>query len=221
MEEQQKTVEKKSKTKWIVGVIFVAIIVGIFFLTTTSKERIERIEVLTDGPFLGTEGAPVTIVEFSDFECPFCKRHYFQTFPQLYDNYIVTGKVKYVYKHFPIPQHVYANILAKGSVCADKQGYFWRTHDLIFELEEPSDVSLVSAIRNSSELSEMNFTEWAECFNSYGEVYVKIQKDYDDGQAIGVSATPTFFINGRKFVGAQPYSEFVKIIEEELDNAGR
>ncbi len=165
-----------------------------------------------DDPVKGSEDAPVTIIEFSDFECPFCARFYSQTLSQIEKNYIDTGKVKLVYRDFPLSFHQEAQPAAEASECADEQGKFWEMHDKIFE--------------NQQLISDSSYKQWAtemgldteqfnECLDS-GKYASEVQKDFADGQAYGVSGTPAFFINGTKLIGAQPYSKFEEVIENAL-----
>ncbi|MFH1587183.1 MAG: DsbA family protein [Candidatus Diapherotrites archaeon] len=173
----------------------------------------QKIEVsVDDDPVKGSEDAPVTIIEFSDFECPFCARFYSQTLSQIEKNYIDTGKVKLVYRDFPLSFHQEAQPAAEAAECADEQGKFWEMHDKIFE--------------NQQAISDSSYKQWAaelgldtgqfnECLDS-GKYASEVQKDVADGQAYGVSGTPAFFINGTKLIGAQPYSKFEEAIENAL-----
>ena len=157
-----------------------------------------------DDPFLGEDDAAVTIVEFSDFQCPFCKRFHEQTLDQIKTNYIDTGKVKFVYRDFPLGFHPFAQAAGEAGECAKEQGKFWEYHDKIFQ--------------NQASLSNDGLKQWAAdidldtdkfngCLDS-GKYKQEVQKDFSDGQKLGVSGTPTFFVNGVKLVGAQPYSAF-------------
>ncbi len=165
-----------------------------------------------DDAFLGNANAPVKIVEFSDYQCPFCARFYSNTLPSLKKNFIETGKVKFVYRDFPLGFHQEAQPSAEAAECAGEQGKYWEMHDKIFE--------------NQQSMSTSSYKQWAadiglntEQFNSCldsGKYASEVQKDFSDGQAAGVSGTPTFFINGKKVVGAQPYEAFEQVINQEL-----
>ena len=169
-------------------------------------------ELANEDKVLGDPDAKVTIVEFSDFECPFCGRFYTQTLPQLKEEYFDTGKVKLVYRDFPLSFHPQAQPAAEAAECANEQDKFWEFHDKIFD--------------NQSSMSTTNYKQWAadlgldtEQFNSClddGKYRAEVQADFSAGQAAGVSGTPTFFINGQKIVGAQPFSVFKQIIDAEL-----
>jgi len=165
-----------------------------------------------DDPFLGDKNAPVTIVSFEDFQCPFCKRAFDQTFPQLKKDYIDTGKVKYVYRDFPLGFHPQANAAAEAAECADEQGEFWDYHSLIFNNQATLGRDLYISLAGQLNLDVNKFTQ---CIDN-GEMKQEVQADASYGSQIGVSGTPTFFINGIKLVGAQPYVAFQQVIEAEL-----
>lgn len=168
-----------------------------------------------DGVYsLGVDTAPVTIVEYSDYQCPFCGKFHDETFLQIKTNYIDTGKVKFYYKHFPLESiHPLAVPASLAAECAGEEGKFWEYHYKIFE--------------NQQSLSLLNLQRWAEdlgidgakfknCFNN--ERYSsKIKEQFREGADNGVQGTPAFFINGREISGAQPFSVFEQLIESELN----
>lgn len=162
-----------------------------------------------DDPVLGDENAPVTIIEYSDFQCPFCQRFWKETLPLIKQNYIDTGKVKLVYRDYPIPGHPMAQPAAEAANCVRESGgdeTYFEYHDILFEKQ--------------TLLSEANLIDWAdelgynieECLAS-GKYEAEVQNDFADGGNLG---TPTFFINGAKIEGAQPYSAFEQVIEAKL-----
>ena len=166
-----------------------------------------------DSPVKGSENAPVTMIEFSDFECPFCARFYTDALSQIQTEYIDTGKVKLAYKHLPLPFHPEAKPAALASECAREQGKFWEYHDIIFE--------------NQAMLGTAKYKEWADqlgldkkkfdqCFDS-GKYNERIEKDLADAERAGLSGTPAFLINGKPVVGALPFQEFKTAIEAELN----
>jgi protein-disulfide isomerase len=167
---------------------------------------------IDDDSILGDEDAPVTIIEFSDYECPFCARFYLNTFPQLKREYIDTGKVKLVYRDFPLSFHQNAQKAAEAAECAGEQDKYYEMHDKIFENQQA--ITTTNLKEYAKEIG-LNTNEFNECLDS-GEKANEVQKDFQDGQSIGVRGTPTFFINGKLLRGAQPFEEFQKIIEEEL-----
>jgi protein-disulfide isomerase len=173
-------------------------------------------DLTDDDPFLGSPDAPVVIVEFSDFQCPFCGRLYQNALPQIKEQYIKTGKVKFVYRDFPLSSiHNMAQKAAEASECADEQGQFWAYHDLLFERQQ--SLSVENFKTWAGELG-LNTSQFDECLDS-GKYVDEVQKDFRDGQIAGVTGTPGTFINGRLVPGAVPFSTFEAIIEEELKKA--
>lgn len=178
----------------------------------------QRVDVsLDDDPIKGQDNAPVVIVEFGDFQCPFCERFFSQTLPLIKENYIKTGKVKFVYRDFPLTSiHQYAEKAAEAADCANEQGKFWEYHDLLFSRQyEWASVGVEKFKEYASELG-LDTTKFNECLDS-GKYENEVRKDFNDGLSYGVRGTPTFFINGIEVVGAQPYSVFQQVIEKELE----
>ncbi len=183
-------------------------------LPNEPSQQPSKIEVsVDDDPVRGSENAPVTIIEFSEYQCPFCERFFRQTLPQIEENYIKTGKVKYVFRDFPLGFHQNAQKAAEASECADEQGKFWEYHDKLFENQNALEVSSLKQYANDLGLNEVEFNN---CLDS-GEMASEVEKDFTDGSQYGVSGTPAFFINGIELVGAQPYNAFEQIIEQELN----
>lgn len=169
-----------------------------------------------DDPVKGSEDAPVVIIEFSDFQCPFCKRFYSQTLSQIEEEYVQTGKARLVYRDFPLSQiHPNAQKAAEAAECADDQGKFWEYHDTLFEDQNGwSSVGESKFKEYASDLG-LDTQKFNSCLDS-GKYRDEVQNDLRDGQNNGVSGTPSFFINGKKVVGAQPFSTFQQAIESEL-----
>lgn len=166
-----------------------------------------------DDPVKGAENAPVTIIEFSDFQCSFCGRFFTQTLPSLEKEYIETGKVKLVYRDFPLSMHENAQKAAEAAECADEQGKFWEYHDKIFKNQNALDTA---SLKQYAEDLGLDTTKFNDCLDS-NKMASEVQNDFSDGQSYGGSGTPTFFINGQKLVGAQPFSAFKQIIDAELN----
>ncbi len=173
---------------------------------------IDMAELVEDDDVKGDADAPVTIVEWSDFECPFCTRFYEQTLGQIQEQYIDTGKVKFVYRDFPLGFHANAQKSAEAAECAGEQGKFWEMHDKLFEDGVSGGVS--SFKQFASDLG-LDTTEFNDCLDS-GKMASEVAKDMQDGQAAGISGTPGFIINGQLVSGAQPFSAFQQVIEAEL-----
>lgn len=173
-----------------------------------------RYEVsLDDDPVKGSPDAPVTIVEFSEFQCPYCGYYVRETFPKIDEAYIKTGKVKYVFRDFPLTSiHPYAQKAAEAGGCAAQQGKFWEYHDLLFAHQDALDVS--SLKQYAADLS-LDTAQFDACLDS-GAMADEVAGDFADGQTYGVSGTPAFFVNGIRLNGAQPFEAFQELIEEEL-----
>ncbi len=171
-----------------------------------------------DDPVLGKNNAKVTIIEFSDYQCPFCKRFRDQTFDQIKTKYIDTGKVKLIYRDFPLDSiHPQARPAAEATECADEQGKFWQYHDLLFQKQDEWSITGASAFKQYAKDLSLDGNKFNDCFDS-GKYKKEVQKDLDDGVAVGVRGTPAFFINGQSLSGAQPFAAFEAIIEQALNS---
>ena len=186
------------------------------------------LEISADNdPIIGNPDAPITIIEFSDFQCPFCARFHIQTLPTIMEEYIEKGSVKLVFRDFPIqsihPNAVPASVAAE---CANEQGKFKQMHDILFEKQnEWSNLETVYAIELFNQYSEqinLEQEQFSSCLST--AKYVKeIQNDLDDGRTYGVTGTPGFFIGNQQigFVelkGAQPFESFKNVIDRQLEN---
>lgn len=177
---------------------------------------------IDDDPMKGDPNAPITIIEFSDYECPFCQRFYVNTLPLIEENYINTGKVNFVYRDFPI-QSIHDNALpsALATECADDQGKFWEYHNMIFDKkstwEKIDGANLLQEFEQYAVVLGLNIEEFNACLES-GKYLDEIKKDLQDGRDYGVSGTPAFFIGNDKLgyvelKGAQPFESFQKVID--------
>lgn len=172
---------------------------------------IQRIEVSVQGaPFRGGAKAPVTIVEFSDFHCPFCRR-VISTLTQIESKY--GDKIKLVFRDFPIESlHPGATKAHEAARCAGEQGKFWPYHDKLFAREPTSSPESFKGIAKEIGLNENSFET---CLGS-GKFQAAIKEDIAEGNRVGVGGTPAFFINGRLISGAQPLEAFTRVIDDEL-----
>lgn len=168
-------------------------------------------------PIKGDKNAKVTIVEFSDFECPFCARFYSDTLTQIISTYVDTGKVKIDYRHYPLPFHPQAKPLAIASECANDQGKFWEMHDKIFATNTAGGITGATADTYKQWAVDIGLdaATFNSCYDAQKHTDI-ITKDTSLGSSVGVSGTPTFYINGRQLVGAVPFDSFKTIIEDEL-----
>lgn len=189
-------------------------------------------EMVDDDAFLGPADAKVTVVEFSDFECPFCAAaagthealiaqfksrdpSWEAAVPKL-KGLAAQGKIKFVYRDFPLGGHSFAQKAAEATECAAEQGKFWEMHDAIFENQEAIDVTSLKQYAGGLGLNQVQFDE---CLDS-GKMAEEVRKDLSDGQRFGVNGTPAFFVNGTVISGAQPFSVFEQVIEAELAKGG-
>ncbi len=173
-----------------------------------------RIPVDPTGPSMGPADAPITLVEFSDYECPFCKRAE-PTVKQVMERY--KGKIRLVYRHYPLEFHARAKPAAEAAACADDQGKFWEYHKLIF-----TDVGGSLAAEDLEKVAEkagLDLNGFKACVseNRFAE---QVNVDTQAGAAAGVNGTPHFFINGIPLSGAQPLSAFTRVIDAELARVG-
>ncbi len=169
-----------------------------------------RIAVAAEGPSLGPSDAPVTIVEFSDFQCPFCRRAE-DSLKQLRSRY--QGKLRLVYRDFPLEQaHPQALAAAEAARCAAEQGKFWDYHDALFANQAALAVDKLKATAARLKLDSPSFNKCLDSAKYLGAV----KKDAREGRRLGIRATPAFFINGRFVGGAAPLENFESIINEEL-----
>ncbi len=176
---------------------------------TTVNLKPPVVEVSTAGrPAKGPADAPITMIVFSDYECPYCKRAE-ETLAQVDKAY--PGKIKTVFRDYPLPFHANARPAAEAAACANAQGKFWEYHDKLFTASDLSAPKL-KAIATELKLDEKKFDECV----AKQEFKANVDKDMEDGQAVGVNGTPAFFINGRMLSGAQPFEKFKEIIDEEL-----
>lgn len=183
-----------------------------------------------DDPVLGDKNAPVTIVEFSDYECPFCKRHFDETLPQLIENYVDTGKVKIVFRDFPLSFHdPLATKEAVAANCAREQGgdsKYFEYHNEVFTRTKSNGNGLAEAdLTTIATDLGLNLSSFNTCITDPAQTD-EVKKDIADGSAAGASGTPTFVIgkstangeiDGDLVVGAQPYAAFQAIIDPLLE----
>jgi protein-disulfide isomerase len=170
-----------------------------------------RVQVSVQGaPFKGPAKAPVTIVEFSDFHCPFC-RQVLSTLARLESQY--GDQIKLVFRDFPIESlHPEASKAHEAARCANEQGKFWAYHDKLFASPPKSNPEILKGLAKEVGLEMAPFEN---CFDS-GKYQAIVKKDIEEGNRLGVTGTPAFFINGRLISGAQPLETFTRIIDDEL-----
>ncbi len=201
----------------IIVVLLLAAGVYVFILVQEHIDQIEGDSTVntyfdtTDDPMKGNPDAKIVIVEFADFQCPFC----FQAFPvmrELMDTY--QDDVKFVYRDFPITDsHPQAEKAAEAGECAQAQDRFWEMHDKMFLNQ--ADLT-VPALKEYAEEIGLDTDLFDQCLDS-GTFETEVAQDFSDGIAAGVTGTPTFFINGRPFTGTISYDSLAQIIEQLID----
>jgi protein-disulfide isomerase len=162
-----------------------------------------------DDPFLGPKNAPVTIIEFSDFRCGYCKRFRDETLDALFDEY--GDQIRFVYRDFPAVGGTQA---AQAAECAHEQDAFWEYHDGLF-LDTGAYSTIDDYVALAGQVGNIDTDQFRECLET-GKYSSEVDDDASDARSYGVSGTPTFFINGVRLIGAQPLSAFQQIIDEEL-----
>lgn len=194
------------------------------------QQPTQGVASVDDDPVLGDKNAPVTIVEFSDYECPFCKRHFDETLPQLVKEYVETGKVKIVYRDFPLSFHdPMATKEAVAANCAREQGgdnKYFEFHDEIFKRTISNGNGLNDEkIGDIAKDLSLNTSKFTACLSTQAQTD-EVKQDIADGTAAGASGTPTFVIgkttsngeiNGDLVVGAQPFAAFQAVIDPMLE----
>lgn len=174
-----------------------------------------------DDPVLGDPKAKVTIIEFGDYQCPFCRIFWKDTLPRLRKECLDTGKVRLVFRDFPQSVHPEAAAAAQAAECADDQQRYWPYHDKIFREQDRRGQEGEVVRFRAADLKRwgadvgLDAAAFNECVDS-GRHKDEVAKDYADAAGVGIQGTPVFFVNGRALFGAHPFATFQKVIEEEL-----
>jgi len=203
--------------------------------TPTAPVVVDNVSV-DDDPSWGPADAPVTIVEFSDFQCPYCSRFVSQAYPEIKQQY--EGKVRFVFRDFPLSSiHPWAEKGAEAAGCANEQGKFWEYHDAIFQNQtaitqtyqtaaaaQPADANaglaaVVGTLKTTATDLGLDAAAFNQCLDS-GSRAQEVQKDYQDGISYQVQGTPAFFVNGLLVSGAQPFANFKTVIDAALQSGG-
>ncbi len=179
--------------------------------TAADAAQIRRIDVSTDGdPSIGPENAPVTIIEFSDYQCPYCVQWYQQVYQKLMATY--PSQIRFVYRDNPLPSHPEAQPAAEAADCAGEQSAYWKFHDALFDGQY--GLGRQAYEQYAADLG-LDLTAFTECLDSR-RYKAEVEADAADAAAAGLSSTPSFVINGRILIGALPFSDFKSVIDEEL-----
>ena len=183
--------------------------------TVADTAGVQRVNAEPGDAYVkGDNNAKVTIIEYSDFQCPFCERFYSAPLPQIINAYVDTGKARIAYKHFPLTNiHPDAQKSAEASECAGEQGKFWEYHDMLFENQQSLGIT---SLKSYAVKLGLNAAKFNECLDS-GKYENKVNNNIQEGSASGITGTPGFIINGIRLSGAQPFEQFQRIIEAELN----
>jgi protein-disulfide isomerase len=188
--------------------------------TTIPRQPTTHNPTADDDVILGDPNAPITLIEFGDYQCPYCKKMFDETEKRIRDAYIATGKVKMVYRDFPLDSiHPYARVAAEAAECARDEGKYWAYHDELYARQSKIPELDFVALAEKVGLNESAFRACIEAKKYTAEV----EKDYQDGIASGITGTPATFVLGRdgkvaKFIeGAQPYEIFKAAIDAALE----
>jgi len=200
-------------------VLFAAMLAAITVSPASAQQRGVFIGV-DDDPMLGSPDAKVLMIEFGDYQCPSCRMFWKDVEPRLKREYIDTGKVKLVFRDFPLMQiHPEALLSAMAVDCAGEQGKYWQYHDKVFreQYNRGDDIIRLKAadLKKWAKDIGVDQPKFDQCLDSE-KFKAEVLKDKADGDAAGVQGTPTFFINGRVMGGAQQYPEYKKLLDELL-----
>jgi protein-disulfide isomerase len=168
-------------------------------------------------PVAGNRDSSVVMVEYSDYQCEYCKRYFEEIFPEIKENYIDTGKIKYIYKDFPLQIHENSEDAAFSADCAGEQGKYWQMHDLLFEKQEEwsAQTDPIRYFIDYINILDLNEEEFLVCINS-NKYIQEVMEDIEEGEKLDTKGTPTFYINNIKISGIYQYKVFKDTIEKEL-----
>jgi protein-disulfide isomerase len=206
-------VQADQQVLWIGVVWLVALVILPGKAESQNLSVEETLAALGKGPTLGAPTASVTIVEFSDFQCSFCRKFWADTLPQLKETNIKKGQARFIYRHFAILGK-FSEQAAMAAECAGEQGKFWEYHDRLFANQGGMAFTQSKLEQYGRELG-LNAANFNRCLTR--EKYrKKVEGETAVAASLGARGTPTFFVNGRLMVGAQPFEMFRAIVEEAL-----
>ena len=195
-----------------------SLIIVLFLSGSAVAQGTTRADIFTylakDGPKRGTDKAPVTLIEFSDFQCSFCRKFRQTTLPLLDKKYISTGKAKFIYRHFAVLGKP-SEMAAQGAECAGEQGKFWEYHDKLFASAGSPLAFTGGKLKSYAKELGIKSQAFNQCLDS-GKHLKKVEGETAIGAFLGARGTPAFFLNGQMLVGAQPFEVFESLVGEEL-----
>jgi protein-disulfide isomerase len=235
MEEQQFPQQKKNTLIWVLTILLSSWIIGMFILAAgwlisheIAKNNISTlinqsgppkmidVKIPEEVPTLGNNDAKVTIIEFADFQCPFCAEWHKKVFPELKSKFIDTGKARFVFMDYAFlgEESVRA---AEAARCAKDQGKFWEYHDLLYTTQQGENESAFSdpSLIERSRSLNINNAVFEECLKSKKH-RTDIDNQFAEISSLGIDSTPTVLINGNVLDGVRPVEEYIKLIEAEL-----
>lgn len=182
----------------------------------TGSASLADIVGSADLPVLGSANAKVTIVEFGDYQCPFCERFFQETEPKIRENYVQAGKVKFIWRDFAFLGEE-SFLAAEAARCANDQGKFWEYHDILFRRQNGENQGAFAKENLKTFAGELGLdqTKFSACLDS-GKYRAAVTQASQTASNLGVNSTPTVFINTKKIVGALPFASFQEAIEAEL-----
>lgn len=224
LREKRARANRTNRILLIVGITLIALAAALIFILPNLKPVGDIAEhPLMNRPqvnfnSMGDPNAPIKIIEYSDFQCPYCAKFTRETEQQLIDAYIATGKVYFEYHSFGEFIGYESRRAAEAAYCAGDQGKFWEMHDIIFANQTGENVGAFTDNRLIAFAAKIGLDsgKFSDCFNS-GKYASKVTQDGVDGQNAGVKATPSFTVNGELFEGAQPFSAFQQKIDSLLN----
>ena len=243
LREKRRRQAKRRRTMTIGLIVVGALLVAFVLIYPSVQEATQPMREIVVPPHheypmpndnsLGDPNAPVKIVEYSDFQCPFCNRHHQTTEGRLFEEYVATGKVYYTYRTMGnfLSDNIarYNGVQSSESIdsanavyCAGEQNLFWEYYDILFANqtgEGVGDYTIRRLKAYAEKIEGMDLSQFNDCLDSH-KYYDRAMQDYEDGRDAGVTGTPSFVINGQLLVGAQPFEKFQEVIEAELAKSG-
>jgi len=204
------------RLRWGIPIAILLLVISMGSSATGASRSLsveETLAALGKGPTLGNANAPVSIVEFSDFQCSFCRKFWSDTLPKLKDTYIKQDKAQFVYRHLAILGN-FSEQAAMAAECAGEQGKFWEYHDRLFA-NQGGLAFTQSKLEQYAQTLGLKATNFKRCLTTE-KFRKKVEGETAVAASLGARGTPTFFVNGRLMVGAQPLDVFQAVIEEEL-----
>jgi len=224
---------RRARSPWMVrrvlGLVLAGMVLGALGGTTEmamsgeprgalSREELVAAVERAPGPSKGPEDAPVVLVEFSDFQCVYCRKFWQETLPRIEERYIRSGKVRFLYRHLAILGE--ASVLAaQAAACAHDQGKFWEYHDALFRNSSPLAYTAARLKRYAGQ-SGLDEQIFSGCLNS-GKHADRVEAETILGRALGANATPAFLINGQLLIGAYPFEVFQQALDATLASPRR